>query len=184
MGRSTRKEAGVSRRAFIRRGATAGVGATALAGVGARGAEAQNFWDVSADFVTIGAGTAGLAAAVSALDHGASVIMLEENVDIGGHGMCSGGNVHLGGGTSNQRKHGVEDSAEQVYRDWVRHDHMQSRYSDRDLVRAFADENAATLRVSSSRTASSSRTTSWGRRGPRRCAGSSAPCSGPSRASG
>ena len=145
MGRSTRKEAGVSRRAFIRRGATAGVGATALAGVGARGAEAQNFWDVSADFVTIGAGTAGLAAAVSALDHGASVIMLEENVDIGGHGMCSGGNVHLGGGTSNQRKHGVDDSAEQVYRDWVRHDHMQSRYSDRDLVRAFADENAATF---------------------------------------
>jgi succinate dehydrogenase/fumarate reductase flavoprotein subunit len=32
-----------------------------------------------------------------------------------------------------------------VYRDWVRHDHMQSRYSDRDLVRAFADENAATF---------------------------------------
>ena len=145
MGRSTRKEAGVSRRAFIRRGATAGVGATALAGVGAPRAEAQNFWDVSADFVTIGAGTAGLAAAVSALDHGASVILLEENVDIGGHGMCSGGNVHLGGGTSNQRKHGIEDSAEQVYLDWVRHDHMQSRYSDRDLVRAFADENAATF---------------------------------------
>ncbi len=145
MGRSTRKESGVSRRAFIRRGTTAGVGATALAGVGARPAEAQNFWDVSADFVTIGAGTAGLAAAVSALDHGASVILLEENIDIGGHGMCSGGNVHLGGGTSNQRKHGVEDSAEQVYRDWVRHDHRQSRYSDRDLVRAFADENAATF---------------------------------------
>ncbi len=145
MGKSTRKDARVSRRAFIRRGATAGVGATALAGVGPRHAEAQNFWDLSADVVTIGAGTAGLAAAVSALDHGASVIMLEENVDIGGHGMCSGGNVHLGGGTSNQRKHGVEDSADQVYLDWVRHDHGQSRYSDRDLVRAFADENAATF---------------------------------------
>ena len=128
-----------------RRGATAGVGATALAGLGARSVEAQNFWDRSADLVTIGAGTAGLAAAVSALDHGASVIMVEENVDIGGHGLCSGGNVHLGGGTSNQRKHGVEDSADQVYLDWVRHDHMQSRYSDRDLVRAFADENAATF---------------------------------------
>ena len=145
MGKSIRKDARVSRRAFIRRGATAGVGATALAGAGPRHAEAQNFWDLSADVVTIGAGTAGLAAAVSALDHGASVIMLEENVDIGGHGMCSGGNVHLGGGTSNQRKHGVEDSADQVYLDWVRHDHGQSRYSDRDLVRAFADENAATF---------------------------------------
>ena len=96
---------------------------------------AQDFWDLRADFVTIGAGTAGLAAAVSALDHGASVLMIEENVDIGGHGLCSGGQVHLGGGTSNQRKHGVEDTADQVFIDWIRHDHMQSRYSDRDLVR-------------------------------------------------
>ncbi len=56
-----------------------------------------------------------------------------------------GGNVHLGDGTSNQRKFGVEDSADQVFLDWVRHDHGQSRYSDRDLVRVFADENAATF---------------------------------------
>ena len=146
MPRSTRQDASVSRRSFLKRGATAGVGATALAGLGApNAAEAQDFWDHAADFVTIGAGTAGLAAAVSALDHGASVIMIEENVDIGGHGMCSGGQVHLGGGTSNQRKHGVEDSADQVFVDWIRHDHMQSRYSDRDLVRAFADENAPTF---------------------------------------
>ena len=146
MPKSTPKDASVSRRAFLRKGATAGVGATALAGLGGRTseAEAQNFWDLSADLVTIGAGTAGLAAAVSALDHGASVIMVEENTDIGGHGLCSGGNVHLGGGTSNQKKHGVEDSADQVFIDWIRHDHLQSRYSDRDLVRAFADENAPT----------------------------------------
>ena len=138
------KDASVSRRDFLRKSATVGVGATGLAGLATRNVEAQNFWDVSADFVTIGAGTAGLAAAVSALDHGASVIMVEENTDIGGHGMCSGGQVHLGGGTSNQRKHGVDDSADEVFLDWVRHDHGQSRYSDRDLVRAFADENAAT----------------------------------------
>ena len=144
MGKKKRKKS-VSRRDFLRTGATVGVGATALAGVRARNVEAQGFWDLSADVVTIGAGTAGLAAAVSALDQGASVIMLEENVDIGGHGMCSGGNVHLGGGTSNQRKYGVEDSGDRVFTDWVRHDHGQSRYSDRDLVRAFADENAATF---------------------------------------
>jgi succinate dehydrogenase/fumarate reductase flavoprotein subunit len=102
-------------------------------------------WDMSADFVTIGAGVAGLAGAVSALDHGASVIMVDENFDIGGHGMVGGGFVHLGGGTSWQRKAGVQDSAEQVFQDWVRHDNRESRYSDRDLVRAFADENAATF---------------------------------------
>ena len=145
MAKQTRHEANVSRRAFLKTGATAGVGATALAGLTSREVAAQDFWDLSADLVTIGAGTAGLAAAVSALDHGASVIMVEENVDIGGHGMCSGGNVHLGGGTSNQRKHRVEDSADQVFLDWVRHDHRQSRYSDRELVRAFADENAPTF---------------------------------------
>ena len=137
MGKKKQTDLNVSRRDFLKKGATVGVGA--------RNVETQDYWDLSADFVTIGAGTAGLAAAISALDHGASVIMADENVDIGGHGKCSGGNVHLGGGTSNQRKHGVEDSADQVFLDWIRHDHGQSRYSDRDLVRAFADENAATF---------------------------------------
>jgi succinate dehydrogenase/fumarate reductase flavoprotein subunit len=102
-------------------------------------------WDHSADFVTIGAGVAGLAAAVSALEHRASVILVDENSDIGGHGMVSGGLVHLGGGHSKQRAHGVEDSAEKVFQDWIRPDHPLARYNDRDLVRAFADENASTF---------------------------------------
>jgi len=132
----------LGRREFLKKSATLGVGATALGGLSASELEAQQSWDHEADFVTIGAGTAGLAAAVSALDHGASVIMVDENYDIGGHGLVSGGNVHLGGGNSRQRKFGVEDSADKVYEDWVRHDHRDSRFSDRDLVRAFADENA------------------------------------------
>ena len=90
MGKRKQKDGSLSRRDFLKKGVTVGVGATALAGLGTRNVEAQDVWDVSADVVTIGAGTAGLAAAISALDHGASVIMVEENVDIGGHGMCSG----------------------------------------------------------------------------------------------
>ena len=31
-----------------------------------------------------------------------------------------------------------------MFLDWVRHEHGDSRYSDRDLVRVFADENVAT----------------------------------------
>src|SRR5882672_6852766 len=90
----------VSRRSFLRLGA-AGIGASALEGLDLQEVEAQAAlprWDMTADFVSIGAGTSGLAGAVSALEHGASVIMVEENFDIGGHGMLSGGNVHLGGG--------------------------------------------------------------------------------------
>ncbi|PYR53093.1 MAG: hypothetical protein DMF95_05090 [Acidobacteria bacterium] len=44
--------------------------------------------------------------------------MIEENFDIGGHGMVSGGNVHLGGGTSRQKKFGIQDSPDQVFNDW------------------------------------------------------------------
>ena len=140
------REAEVTRRDFLRKGAVIGVGA-ATVGVGAEKAAARQdiSWDHEADFVTIGAGTAGIAGAVSALEHGASVIMVDENYDVGGHGLVSGGNVHLGGGTSRQRKFGIEDTADMVYNDWVRFDHRDSRYSDRDLVRVFADWNASTF---------------------------------------
>jgi urocanate reductase len=102
-------------------------------------------WNLSADVVVIGAGAAGLPAAIAACDHGASVIVVEENFDIGGHAMLSGGRVQLGGGHALQRKFGIADSADQVFRDWVRPDRGDSRYSDRELVRAFADENVATF---------------------------------------
>ena len=134
----------LSRRDFLKKGAAAGVGAAALAPIHAD-AQADRQWDHTADFVTIGAGVSGLAAANSALEHGASVIMVDENIDIGGHGMVSGGIVHLGGGHSKQRELGVEDSTEKVYEDWIRPDHPLARYNDRDLVRAFADENASTF---------------------------------------
>ena len=146
MGKHKHADERISRGDFLKKGAALGVGATAVGGLDGGDLEAQEIvWDREADFVTIGAGTAALSGAVSALDHGASVIMVEANTDIGGHGIVSGGNVHLGGGTSNQRKFGVEDSADQVFEDWVSPDHILSRYSDRDLVRAFADENVATF---------------------------------------
>ena len=144
MGKRKQKDGSLSRRDFLKKGVTVGVDATALAGLGTRNVEAQDVWTCrrmssrwSRDRGTRG-GHFGTRSRTS-------VIMVEENVDIGGHGMCSGGQVHLGGGTSNQRKHGVDDSADQVFLDWVRHDHSESRYSDRDLVRVFADENAATF---------------------------------------
>jgi succinate dehydrogenase/fumarate reductase flavoprotein subunit len=97
-------------------------------------------WDLSADVVVIGAGAAGLAAAVSARDHGAAVVVVEENYDIGGHAMLSGGRIHLGGGNALQKKFGIKDSPDQIYADWINSARGDSRYNDRDLVRAFADE--------------------------------------------
>lgn len=80
-----------------------------------------------------------------ARDHGASVIVIEANHDIGGHAMLSGGNVPLGGGTSMQKKYGIEDSVDQVYLDHTNHANPQMRFCDRELVRVWANENVPTF---------------------------------------
>jgi flavocytochrome c len=141
------KELNVSRRKFIKEGAAIGVGATALAGVGAQEADAQNRvrWDRTADVVIVGAGASGLPAAIMARDQGASVIVIDANHDIGGHAMLSGGNVPLGGGTSMQKKYGIEDSVDQVYLDHTNHANPQMRFCDRELVRVWANENVPTF---------------------------------------
>src|SRR5947207_727933 len=102
-------------------------------------------WDREADVVIAGAGASGLCAAISARDHGVSVLIVEENFDIGGHAMLSGGNVPLGGGHSLQKKYGIEDSADEVFLDHTDHANPEYRHSDRELVRMWADENAATF---------------------------------------
>jgi succinate dehydrogenase/fumarate reductase flavoprotein subunit len=139
----------VSRRNFLTRGAAAGVGAVTIAGASAQDAAAQNGngnikWDHTADVVVIGAGVAGLPAAITARDNGASVIIVDENFDIGGRGILSGGRVQVGGGHALQQKLGIDDTPDMIFNDWVRFDHSESRYSDRDLIRVFADENVAT----------------------------------------
>src|SRR5215510_5574158 len=138
----------VSRRRFLKTtvaNGTAGIAAAAAAGLHPKAVEAADVkWDRSAD-VVVGAGVSGLACACAASDTGSSVIMIEENFDIGGRGLMSGGSIQLGGGHSLQKKYGTADSADMIFADWTRHDHPASRYSDRDIVRKFADENAATF---------------------------------------
>ena len=125
-------KAEVSRRNFLARGAAAGVGAVAIAGTGAQEAAAQNGngaikWDYVADVVVIGAGVAGLPAAIAARDNGASVIIVDENFDIGGRGILSGGRVQVGGGHALQQKLGIHDTPDMLFNDWVRFAHFESR---------------------------------------------------------
>lgn len=137
----------MKRREFLKRGAL-GAGATALTGA-ARPATLQaqrvSTWDRTADVVIAGAGASGLCAAIAARDRGASVIAVDQNHDIGGHAMVSGGRIPLGGGHRLQQQYGIADSADQVYLDHTSPGNEELRFSDRDLVRAWADENAATF---------------------------------------
>jgi 3-oxosteroid 1-dehydrogenase len=72
-------------------------------------------WDFEADVVSIGSGIGGLAAAITAHDHGASALVLERSSQIGGVTALSMGEVWVAG---NHHAHaaGLRDSPESGYR--------------------------------------------------------------------
>jgi hypothetical protein len=134
-------------------------GASVAASVAAAGfgseVEAQTsqsliHWDREADIVVIGSGATGLPAAIVAREGGSSVILVEAQNHAGGHAICSGGNVPLGGGTSFQKKWGVKDSPDLVFQDltdWTvvePNGFPDYRFNDREVIRAFADNCAPT----------------------------------------
>jgi hypothetical protein len=142
-----------SRREFFKKAAItgAGVAAGSLASRAASAAPARVKWDREADVIVVGAGAMGLPAALRAQQAGASVLLLDANRDIGGHAIVSGGNVPLGGGTSVQKKYGIADSPDLLFRDLVDWSVIEPngfpdyRYNDREIIRAFADNAAPTF---------------------------------------
>ncbi len=106
--------AGLNRRDFFRAGAAAGVGAAAL-GVPATAvlsvpaaaqtpdaASADPHWDYDVDVVIAGGGCAGITAAIRARDLGCSVLVIDQNYDLGGRMLHSGSFLSLGGGDAIQ----------------------------------------------------------------------------------
>jgi len=147
---------GLTRRDLIKNAGLAGAAAVTGGLVGPTPAAAQApqvpaRWDREADVVIIGSGAAGMPAAIVARQAGSSVIVVDANSDIGGHAICSGANIPLGGGTSVQKKTGVQDSPNLVYSDLTDWSVVQSngapdyRYNDKEVIRAFADNCAQTF---------------------------------------
>src|SRR6516164_9289985 len=91
----------VNRRDFVKKGA-AGIGAAVLSTSGTASAQVSPVsaisWTYEADVVIIGGGCTGLPAAIRARDLGASVIVVDQNFDLGGKMLHSGGQVSFGGG--------------------------------------------------------------------------------------
>lgn len=108
-------------------------------------------WDFEADVVVIGAGAVGLPAAIGARDAGLSVLVVDTNYNIGGHAIVSGGNVPLGGGTSFQKKYGIKDDPETLFKDLTDWSVVESggapeyRYNDRAVQHALAQNEAQTF---------------------------------------
>jgi succinate dehydrogenase/fumarate reductase flavoprotein subunit len=136
------KTPGISRRDLIAQGSLAGIGAGALTAVGAGSASAATpRWRREADVVVIGSGAAGMPAAIRARELGASVIVIEENTDVGGHAIVGNAITNLGGGNAHQKKFGIQDTPDDVYLEYTRPDHPMTRYNDREVVRSYADHS-------------------------------------------
>jgi hypothetical protein len=130
------------RRDFLASGAAAG--AVAVGGIASPAQAADAIaWDREADVVVIGGGAGGLVAAIAAREKGASVIIVEKNFDIGGRAMMSFGGLYIGGGNRMQkgRELGKDDTPDKVFEDWSRPEKPIGRFSDRELVRTYADNN-------------------------------------------
>lgn len=93
------------------------------------------------DLIVIGAGTAGIPAAIFAARRGARVLLLESAGDIGGTLHLSTGQMSAAG-TGLQARQGIRDSADQHFADVMR---ISRGTADRDLVRLAVDEAGATL---------------------------------------
>src|SRR6185369_14454838 len=91
----------VSRRDFFAGGTAAG--AAVIAGTGAASAQSIR-WDYEVDVLVLGSGCVGLHAAVRARDLGATVLVIDQNFDVGGKLVHSGGWTSLGGGDAIQER--------------------------------------------------------------------------------
>jgi len=110
----------LTRRGFIKAGAV-GAGALAL-GLSAGEAKAQEAipkkWDRTVDVVVVGSGGAGLAAAVTAADKGANVLVLEKMAVIGGNTMISGGFFNAAD-PKRQSRMNIQDSPENHFKQTI-----------------------------------------------------------------
>ncbi len=96
---------------------------------------------ITCDVVVAGAGAAGLAAGLAALEEGADVVIVEKQ-DIPGGSTTRCGGYFLAAGTEMQKKLGVKDSAEQL---WEEMEELGGKTIDKEKVKAFCYASADTF---------------------------------------
>lgn len=131
----------LSRRVFLK-ATGASVAAATLGGTSKFGAIAQGSWDQEAEVVILGSGAAGAAAAIAGAQAGASVIVLERSQNPGGSSRRAGGVLYFGGGTSVQKKHGFNDTPDNMFN--YLSAAMGEGASD-ELIRAFSEGSVDTF---------------------------------------
>lgn len=125
------------RRQFLRSSAAAGA-VLAINGFSMRSTLAD---DLPFDYLIVGAGTAGLPAAIFASRRGARVLLIDAAREVGGTLHLANGQIS-GAGTQLQRSLGIDDTPDRFYDDVMR---VTNRQPDPDVVRLTVDNAATTL---------------------------------------
>lgn len=115
-----------------------------IAGTGGAALEEREA-EYTADIIVIGAGGAGMTAAIEAVSNNAKVIVLEKLPVVGGNTLLSGGEMAAPQNWLQERD-GIEDSADKMYEDTLKGGDNEN---DPALVRVLADhalEGATWLR--------------------------------------
>jgi len=98
-------------------------------------------WDLESDVLIIGAGTAGLSAAIEAAKAGVETVVLEQMPKCAGSLSVCVGNINFAG-SEFQRKQGIEDSPDRYYEDGIKVCHGEPA-----LWRAFVDNHLKTYEM-------------------------------------
>ncbi|MBP5448137.1 MAG: flavocytochrome c [Treponema sp.] len=101
--------------------------------------EQASYSDTECDIVIVGAGGAGMTAAIEATKRGAKVILLEKMGTVGGNTNSATGGLNASE-TSIQKQLGIQDSNEQYYQDTMK---GGREINDKSLVRTMVNNSAA-----------------------------------------
>ncbi|WP_418791284.1 FAD-dependent oxidoreductase [Phosphitispora sp. TUW77] len=98
-------------------------------------------WDIEADVVIVGAGGAGMSAAIESAKAGDKVVVLEVAQTAGGSTTLCGGAIYLGGGTALQKECGLEDSVENMYNYLSA---AMGHSADKDKIKLYCEKSVET----------------------------------------
>lgn len=93
------------------------------------------------DVIVVGAGAAGLSAAIASADAGAQVLLVDADTQVGGSSRLSGGHFYAAG-TDQQQQAGIEDSADAMFEHYLTLNQWKVEPS---VVRQYCDLSAPTL---------------------------------------
>ncbi|MDO4937540.1 MAG: FAD-dependent oxidoreductase, partial [Sutterellaceae bacterium] len=128
----------ISRRNLL--GTVGALGLGSVAGVASAAVPAPQKWDRTVDFLIIGTGFAGLAAALEAHENGLKeVLVLDKMPSAGGNSIINGGAI-AAAGTDMQAKDGIKDNADLLFADIVK---AGGGLAHPSLARRIADESVA-----------------------------------------